>query len=426
MKRASLFIALFGLLSLPVGSSFSATPDSSFVLLTVAGPIDPASADYISRGISGAESQRAAAVILQLDTPGGLDTSMRQIVQAEMNARVPVVVYVAPKGARAASAGCFIVLAADVAAMAPGTNIGAAHPIFLGGGTVSEKILNDAAAYARSIAAARHRNVDWAEKAVRESVSLSDLEALQQHIIDLTASDLPDMLRQLNGRTIHMAGGDITLSLAGAQQISVGMNWREQVLSTLSDPTIAYLLFLLGVLAIVVEVFAPHGFVTGSLGVVAVVLALIGLANLPVNLAGALLLILGMVLLGLELKITSHGFLTLAGLVAFIFGSFLLLPRLPGFRISIWAIAVVALLWVLILGLVVRLVLKARRAPAITGVQRVVGSIGTAKTELAPRGVVLVNGEDWDARADAPPIARGEKIEVVEIRGLTLLVRKVA
>lgn len=426
MKRASLFAALIGMLLLPMGSSFPATPSSSVIVLTYAGPIDPVSADYISRGISDAESEHAAAVILQLDTPGGLDVSMRAIVQAEMNARIPIVVYVAPKGARAASAGCFIVLAADVAAMAPGTNIGAAHPIFLNGGTVSEKILNDAAAYARSIAAARHRNVEWAEKAVRESVSISEPEALQQHIIDLAADDLPDLLRQLNGRTVHIASGDVSLSLTGAQQIFIGMNWREQILDTLSNPTIAYLLFLLGLLAIIVEIFAPHGFVTGSLGAVAVVLALIGLANLPVNLAGALLLILGMVLLGLELKITSHGFLTLAGLVAFIFGSFLLLPRLPGFRISIWAIGAVALLWVLMLGLVVRVVLKARRRPPITGVQRVVGSIGTAKTELAPHGVVLVNGEDWDARADAPPIARGEKVEVVEIHGLTLLVRKVA
>ena len=426
MKRASLFAALIGMLLLPMGSSFPATPSSSVIVLTYAGPIDPVSADYISRGISDAESEHAAAVILQLDTPGGLDVSMRAIVQAEMNARIPIVVYVAPKGARAASAGCFIVLAADVAAMAPGTNIGAAHPIFLSGGTVSEKILNDAAAYARSIAAARHRNVEWAEKAVRESVSISEPEALQQHIIDLAADDLPDLLRQLNGRTVHIAGGDVSLSLTSAQQIFIGMNWREQILDTLSNPTIAYLLFLLGLLAIIVEIFAPHGFVTGSLGAVAVVLALIGLANLPVNLAGALLLILGMVLLGLELKITSHGFLTLAGLVAFIFGSFLLLPRLPGFRISIWAIGAVALLWVLMLGLVVRVVLKARRRPPITGVQRVVGSIGTAKTELAPHGVVLVNGEDWDARADAPPIARGEKVEVVEIHGLTLLVRKVA
>ncbi|MFZ0211214.1 MAG: nodulation protein NfeD [Candidatus Acidiferrales bacterium] len=427
MKRIPLFAMLSTLLfMLLFAFPAPAAATGEVVVLTYTGPINPASAGYISRGIADAEARRAAAVILQLDTPGGLDSSMRTIVQAEMNARIPVVVYVAPKGARAASAGCFIVLAADVAAMAPGTNIGAAHPIFLNGGTVSEKILNDAAAYARSIAGARRRNADWAEKAVRQSVSLPESDALQQDVIDLAANDLPDLLRQLNGRVVHMTGGDVTLSLTGAQQIFIGMNWREQILDTLTDPTIAYLLFLIGMLAILIEIFAPHGFVTGSLGAVAVLLALIGLANLPVNLAGVLLLVLGMVLFGLELKITSHGLLTLAGLVAFIFGSFLLLPRLPGYRISIWAIGTVALLWVVMLCLVVRLVLKARRAPPITGVQRVVGSIGRAKTELAPRGVVLVNGEDWDARADAPPIGRGEKIEVMEIQGLTLRVRKIA
>lgn len=231
------------------------------VVLTYSGPINAISAEYISRGIGAAESRHASAMILQLDTPGGLDSAMRKIVQAEMNARVPVIVFVAPRGARAASAGCFIVLAADVAAMAPGTNIGAAHPILLSGGIVSEKIVNDAAAYARSIAAARHRNVDWAEKSVRDSVSLPEPEALQQGVIDLAANDVTDLLRQLNGRVVHTANGDVTLSFAGAAQIAVNLNWSEEVLSTLADPTVAYLLLLLGILAIVVELFAPHGFV---------------------------------------------------------------------------------------------------------------------------------------------------------------------
>jgi hypothetical protein len=221
--------------------------------------------------------------------------------------------------------------------MAPGTNIGAAHPIYSTGGTVSEKIVNDAAAYARSIAAAHKRNTEWPERAVRESVSATAEEALSLGVIDLTASDLPDLLTKLNGRTVHRAGGDATLAISGAQTTTIEMDAREKLLAALTEPTVAYLFLLLGLLAIVVEISAPHGFVTGTLGFVAVVLALVGLVNLPVQISGAALLVLGMVLLGLELKITSHGALTLLGLAAFVFGSILLLPRIPGYRISPFA-----------------------------------------------------------------------------------------
>ena len=396
------------------------------VVLTYAGPIGPISAEYISRGISEGEARGAAAVIVQLDTPGGLDASMREIIQREMNAKVPVVLYVAPQGARAASAGCLIVIAAGVAAMAPGTNIGAAHPIDLSGGVVSEKILNDAVAYARSLAAARHRNEAWAEQAVRASVSVPADEAVKLHVVDFTASDLNDLLAKLNGRAVHTASAEVTLSTSGAQPAALPMNWREEILNTLSNPTVAYLLFLLGLLAIVVEVVAPHGFVTGTFGVIAVVLALMGLANLPVQASGVALLILGMILLVLELKITTHGLLTVAGLAAFVFGSILLLPHIPGYAISRWAIASVTGAWVVILGAVVRVVVKARHGPLLTGLQRVVGQTGVAKTELAPRGVVLVGGEDWNAEADPAPVSRGEKIQVLDVQGLTLRVRKVS
>jgi len=264
---------------------------------TYSGPINPASAEYIARGISEAEARNAAAFVLQLDTPGGLDSSMRDIIQHEMNARVPVIVFVAPRGARAASAGCIIVLAADVAAMAPGTNMGAAHPIYISGGTVSEKILNDAAAYARSIASARHRNSEWAERAVRESVSATSQEALSLNIIDLTANDVTELLSKLDSKTIHRADGDITLSLAGTTQIEIAMDSRERILETLNDPTVAYVLFLLGALAVVIEIFAPHGFVTGTIGAVAVILALVGLISMPIQISGAIVLLLGMLCL---------------------------------------------------------------------------------------------------------------------------------
>lgn len=394
------------------------------VVLPYAGPIGPASAEYLSNGIAQGASANAAAIVIELDTPGGLDSSMRQIVQAEMNSRVPVIVFVAPRGARAASAGCFIVLAADVAAMAPGTNIGAAHPIYVSGATVSEKILNDAAAYARSLAGSHQRNSAWAERAVRESVSATAREALSLGVIDLTANDLPDLFSKLQGRVVHMAAGDVNLSLAGARTSLIQMDARERLLAFLTDPTVAYLLLLLGILAIVVEIFAPHGFVTGTIGGVALVLALVGLMNLPVQVSGLALLALAIVLLGLELKITSHGILTILGLVAFVFGSILLLPRMPGFAISRVAIAFVTLAWAVMLGAVVRLVLRARLRPVLTGVHRVVGSTGVAKTDLSPRGVVLVNGEDWDALADAPPVARGERVTVTMVDGLTAHVRK--
>lgn len=393
------------------------------VVLTYAGTIGPISASYIARGIHEAEARGAAAVILRLDTPGGLDSSMRQIIQREMNARVPVVLFVAPRGARAASAGCLIVLAADVAAMAPGTNIGAAHPMGVSSGTVSEKVVNDAVAYARSLAAAHHRNENWAEKAVRESASLPQSEALQLNVVDLAASNLEDLLAHLDGRTIHTVGGDVVLHVSGARIVPLEMDWRERALDTLANPNLAYLLFVLGVLAIVLEVFAPHGLVTGTLGVVAALLGLAGLAMLPVQLVGVALLVLGMILLVLELKITTHGVLSLIGLVSFLVGSLFLFPRVPGYRVSGWLVGGTALAWALVLTLVIRLVLEARRGPVLVGVDRLVGSFGTAKTELAPRGVVLVAGEDWNAEADAP-VARGEKVQVLEVQGLTLRVRK--
>jgi membrane-bound serine protease (ClpP class) len=396
------------------------------VVLPYAGPISPASAEFIERGIADAEARNAAAVILELDTPGGLDSSMRRIVQREMNARVPVIVFVAPRGARAASAGCIIALAADMVAMAPGTNIGAAHPVYASGGVVSDKIVNDSAAYARSLADAHHRDTAWAERAVRESVSATAEEALSLHLIDAISGDIPQLLTALNGRTWHRANGDMTVALAGAPAVRLEMDLREKVLGVLTEPTVAYLLFLLGALAIVMEIFAPHGYVTGTVGLAAVLLALVGLASLPVQLSGLALLLIGMTLLGLELKITSHGVLTLLGLVAFVFGSLLLLPRIPGYRISVFAIGTVTLVWAVMLGAVVRVVLRSRHAPVLMGIHRVAGREGVAKTELSPRGVVLVGGEEWDAVAEAPPIPRGERISVVSVDGLTLHVRRIS
>jgi len=429
MKRGLSAAALLTIAGMCVWPAYSdrlessGAPSKAILLMSYDGAISPASAEFMTRVIAQAQSG-AEGVILELDTPGGLDSSMRKIIQAEMNSRTPVIVYVAPAGARAASAGCLITLAADVAAMAPGTNIGAAHPVYASGGTVSEKIVNDAAAYARSLAAAHGRNVGWAERAVRESVSASAQEAASLDVIDLVAPDVPQLVSRLNGRTIHGVRGDEKLDTAGAQIITVEMDAREELLSVLTNPTVAYLLLLLGLLAILVEIFAPHGFVTGTIGFVAFVLAMVGLADLPVQISGLALLVLGIVLLGLELKITSHGALSVVGIVVFVFGSLLLLPRIPGYRISPFAIGVAVSLWGIMLGVVVRKIISARQRPLLTGVQRLAGTAGIAKTDIAPRGVVLVNGEDWNALADTPPIAKGERVTIISVDGLTVHVRR--
>ncbi len=399
---------------------------SKIVFLHVVGGVGPASADYITRGIESAESQNANAVVLELDTPGGLDSSMRAIVQQEMNAKIPVVVYVSPRGARAGSAGCFIALAADVASMAPATNIGAAHPVYSSGGDVSEKVVNDSAAYARSIAAVHGRNAYWAEQAVRQSVSATAQEALSDGVIDFIANDRDDLLRQLNGRKVHLATGDVTLVTAGAQIVDLHMDLRESLFEALTNPTVVYMLFLLGVLAIFVEIFAPHGFVTGTIGAIALLLALVGVLILPVQISGAALLLVGIILLALELKITSHGVLTLIGFVTFILGSIFVLPRIPGYSISPYAILAVAMAWLIAFSFVVRLVMRAKRSPVLTGIQRVVGKTGIAKSDFTPRGVALVGGEEWDALADVLPIQRGDQISVVSVDGLTIHVRKVS
>jgi membrane-bound serine protease (ClpP class) len=409
-----------------VGPSLGAATRREVFVLRYAEAIGPVSAEHIDRGITQAEQARAVAVILELDTPGELDRSMRRIIQRELNAGVPIVVYVAPRGARAASAGCLITLVAEVAVMAPGTNIGAAHPVGAGGGPLAEKVVNDAAAYARSLAALRGRNQDWAEKAVRESVSATADHAAAWGVVDLEVNNLDDLLTRLNGRTDKMPEGTVELNFAGAALHQVPMDWRERLLNGLSDPNLAYLLFELGLLGIIAELFAPHGFVTGTVGVVAFILGLVGRAMLPIQVIGAVLLIAGMILLAVELKIGSHGLLTGAGLAAFILGSLLLLERAPGYHISRLLIFGMAAGWAIVLGVVVRLVLRARHLPALTGTGRLVGAVGMAKTDLAPRGVVLLAGEDRNAESEGTPVGRGEKVRAVEVAGLTLRVRKLS
>jgi membrane-bound serine protease (ClpP class) len=409
--------------------------EPSAALLAIRGMIDPISARYVGRELDRAASDGATQlVVVQLDTPGGLDSSMRTMTQALLGSRVPVAVYVAPPGARAASAGMFITLAADVAAMAPGTEIGAAHPVQLRGRSDSvmiDKLVNDTAAFARSIAATRHRNGAWAESAVRESVSSSADEAKREGVIDIVARDVPDLLAQLDGRLVDTPHGPRTLHTAGLRVEERSMLFSERALLVLSNPNLAYLLFLLGLLGIAAELYHPGTFIPGTLGAVSLVLALVAFESLPISWAGVLLLVLAMGLFIGELHTPGIGALGAAAVVSFIVGSLLLYspggPSSPTdmpVRVSPAIIAVTTAAVASFFLLVIRASLRARRLAVRTGVAALVGQTGVATSELAPSGTVRVESEIWSAEAEGGPIHSGERVKVLGAAGVTLRVAR--
>ena len=395
---------------------------------TVEGVINPVIVEYMKAGLARAAAEQAIAVVFQLDTPGGLVESTREIVKAMLNADVPVVVYVAPSGARAASAGTFITMAGHVAAMAPGTNIGAAHPVSGEGkdiqGDMRQKVENDLVAFARSIADKRGRNADWAEKAVRDSVSVTETDASQLKVIDLIAEDIADLLGKLDGRQVTLAGRTVTLQTAGATLQQHQMSWRQQVLAVVSHPQIALMLLSLGSLALLIELYNPGLIFPGVIGAIALLLALYSLQTLPVNYAGLLLIALALIMFILEIKVTSFGMLTLGGIVAMLLGSLLLIDSPEEYlRIPITTILVVvgttAALFTFIVGAGAR---SMRRQP-VSGREGMYGAIGKAVTGLQPTGTVFVQGTLWNARS-ATPIEVGEAIRVVRVEGLQLTVEK--
>jgi membrane-bound serine protease (ClpP class) len=356
---------------------------------------------------------------------------MRLIIKDLLNSSIPVIVYVAPSGSRAASAGTFITLAAHVAAMAPGTNIGAAHPVAVGSGDMgkemAEKVTNDAAAYIKSIAEQRGRNVEWAEKAVRESISASETEALQHKLIDLIAADLNDLLRQLNGRSVTTVAGERTLRTEAAALQHVEMSLRQRLLSMLADPNVAYMLLMLGAAGVFFEIATPGVVLPGVIGGISLLLGLYALQLLPVNYAGLGLIVLAIILFIAEVKVTSYGALTIGGIVAMILGSLMLFdapPPLPG--VSLWVVVPSTLL---VAGFFIFLVGAALRTLAqrpYSGREGLLEKVGVALTPIdQQQGKVFVTGERWDAHSDEP-IAQGEAVEVVQIDGMTLLVRKKA
>lgn len=412
------------------------------VVARVSGAIAPSTERYVIAALRAAEMEGAQLFVLELDTPGGLDTSMRAIVQALTRSPLPVVVYVGPAGARAASAGVFIAYAADVAAMAPSTSIGAAHPVALGNqpsSTEEQKMLSDAEAYIRSLAEARGRNADWAAQAVRQSVSATANEALALKVVDLLAEDLPDLLAQLNGRTIQKHGRSIILDTSGMTIREINMSLPEQIVHVLVNPSVTYLLLAVAVWALIAEFSAPGISVPGVIGLICLVLFGVSASIIPINWAGLVLILASIVFFIADVRTPTHGVLTLGGIATFVLGSLLLFrplrPSLPiampqpqAWQVPVWLMVIVIGATAGIFGLAVRLGALAQRATPIMGDKALAGAVGRVTSVQGHLVTVQVRGELWSARSSEgePPLREGDSVEVVSLDGLTLNVRKSA
>ncbi|GAP65102.1 hypothetical protein MBSD_n0391 [Mizugakiibacter sediminis] len=418
------------------------------LLLRVDGPISPASADYVRRGLDEAAETNAAAVVLELDTPGGLDAAMRRIIKAILASPVPVIGYVAPSGSRAASAGTYILYACHVAAMAPATNLGAATPVSLFGGgprpgedagkpakpssagaeaatpadAESRKVLNDAVAYIRALALQRGRNADWAEQAVRGAASLPAEEALRLHVIDFVAADLAALLDRVDGRRVQTAAGERVLHTRGVTPVERAPDWRTRFLDVIANPSVAYILLLVGIYGLLLEGYNPGAVLPGVVGAIALLLALYALQLLPVNFAGLGLIALGVLLIVAETFVPAYGSLGIGGVVAFVIGSVVLMDTgVPGYGIPLHLLVGVSLAAALVVAGIGWLALRTRRRPVVSGREQMVGSVGEAVEAFAERGLVHVHGERWQALTDAP-LQAGQAVRVLGIEGLTLRV----
>jgi membrane-bound serine protease (ClpP class) len=395
-------------------------------VVKVSGTINPGLAEYLIRSMEKASAEGAGCLVVQLDTPGGLALSMRSIVMAILACDIPVVVFVSPSGARAASAGVMITLAADIAAMAPGTNIGAAHPVNLGqkgmDKTMGEKVVNDMVAYTKSIAEKRGRNSEWAEKAVRESVSVTEKEALELKVIDLIAEDLKDLLEKIDGRELQNKG---TLHTKGVKRVILTEGLRDKILKTLSDPNIAYLLMMIGMAGLYFELSHPGAIFPGVIGAISLILAFFAFQTLPVNYAGILLIALALILFILEMKVTSYGLLSVGGIISLFLGSLMLFEGGPpemrlAWRVLIPTVIMVSGFFVVVAGLVFRSQISKPR----TGDKGLIGELGVVKERLAPGGKVFVHGELWNAEAPEA-IEAGAKVRVTGVDQLVLKVEEV-
>jgi membrane-bound serine protease (ClpP class) len=403
----------------------------SVLVAKLDGAINPAAETFIKRGIERAEENNAECFIVQLNTPGGLLESTRDIVGDFLESRIPVVVYVAPAGARAGSAGVFVTMAAHIAAMAPGTNIGAAHPIVIQGkmdSIESQKATNDAAAFIRTIAEKRNRNLEWAEEAVRESKSITETEALKKDVIDLIAKNLDDLLAQIDGKRIETVSGTKALHTKGARIEYIEMGWSEKFLDIVSDPNFLLIFIMLGSAGLLLELYNPGSIFPGIIGVISYILAFYSMHVLPINYAGLALIIFSIVLFLLEIKIVSHGMLAIGGAVSLFLGSIMLIRPSSGLEfvqiswfVIIATVAISTFFFVFLLGLG----LKVQRRKPTTGTEGLVGEIGEAYTPLEPEGTVRVHGEFWHAESTGGAVAKGERIRVIEIHNLKLKVEQV-
>ncbi len=442
VRRGALLALALPLLALGAVAQEDDVPTRSgpVYVVQIAGSINPASSDHLQKAIVQSEEANAAALLIELDTPGGLVASTKDIIQAMLNARVPIIVYVSPQGAWAGSAGTFITIAAHVAAMAPGSSIGAAHPVGIGGGRpagedeekgqrdyAAEKAENLLAAYMESIAEERDRNVEWASKAVRESVAIGPEEAVELKVVDMVARNRAELLEKVDGRTIRLGGKPVALALADARQVEIEMPIATRILNVITDPNVAVLLLIAGVLGLYIEFNQPGLLIPGIVGGVCLILALIAMQILPFSWVGLLLILLGISLFAAEVFVTSYGLLFAAGVVCFLIGGSMLFdrPELSDLRVDVWGVLVpVVAVFALFAGLVVFAVSRTMRREQVAGVSELVGMIGVTASPVGPEGgTVFIHGENWRARSEEP-IASDERVETLAVEGLELTVRR--
>ena len=433
MKQASLYTKLIIALLFACSAVFAQQNPQVYVI-TVDGSINPSTADFIHKSIEEAKNRNAECLVIRLNTPGGLLKSTRYIVSDLLASPIPIIVYVSPGGSQSASAGVFITLASHIAVMAPGTNIGASHPVSGDGSkmdsTMSEKVTNDAAAFIRSISEKRKRNVKWSEDAVRNSVSITETEALKDSVIDLIANDMTDLLAKIDGREVETSTGKKILNTKNHTIVNFEESWFQKILGIISDPNIAYILMMIGMWGIILEFYHPGAILPGVTGAICILLGLYGLHTLPINYAGAGLILLAIILFIAEIKVTSYGMLTVAGVIAMFFGSMMLIdtgssPLEAAVSISMSVIITTVVIIAGLFGILAWLVIRTYRRKAMTGVSGMIGEIGEVFIDIVNgTGTVKILGEIWKANS-SENITKGAKVKVLDVKDLTIIVQKV-
>jgi len=433
MKVLILHIVICVILTISLGlvsQTEENTVTKRVVVISVDGSINPSSAEYINSGIKSARERDAECLIIKLNTPGGLLKSTRIIVTDILDSQIPVVVFVYPGGSQAASAGVFITLAGHIAAMAPGTNIGAAHPVTLQGeqdSIMNEKATNDAAAFIRTISEKRARNIQWAEDAVRKSLSITETEALKERVIDTIAISVQDLLEKIDGKEISLSFGKKVLDTKNAEVINIEMDFKQKLLGLLSDPNIAYILFMIGIYGIMFELYNPGSIFPGVIGGISLITAFYSLHTLPVNYAGLALIIFAVILFIAEIKVVSHGLLSIGGVISLILGSIMLIDTestLEVIKISWQVILVIVIFTAAFFIFAIGFGIKAQSRKPTTGIEGIIGEIGETISNLEPEGQIRVHGELWNAESLDGSISKGTKVKVTQVSNLKLMVRK--